>query len=69
MTTTKKRTDRFGQEIVSCRICGDDTTYSGTRLCNGCYEVDGRMPSFIKKADTEYLRRLRDKIRDELKER
>ncbi len=58
----EKRTDEFGMETVACRICGDDTTFIGTKLCNGCWEVDSRIDDIIARADPVYLRELSEKI-------
>lgn len=35
-------------EEVVCRICGEMTTYTGTRLCNNCWEVESRLERFAR---------------------
>lgn len=40
---SKSKVDKFGQELVSCGICGDDTPMTGTRRCNRCYELESRI--------------------------
>jgi len=33
------RADEFGQKIIPCKYCGIDTTSSGTKMCDGCWEL------------------------------
>jgi hypothetical protein len=40
---TEKIFDEFGDEIISCRICGGDTTMKGTKLCDRCWELEKRI--------------------------
>jgi len=40
------------EETVPCRICGDPTHFTGTRLCNRCWELERRIrmdPAIAKK--------------------
>ncbi len=39
------------REYIPCQICGEPTTMLGTRLCNGCWEVMGRLLSFCQCAN------------------
>jgi hypothetical protein len=36
------------QETVPCETCGDPTTYTGTKRCNNCYEVESRLDSYLQ---------------------
>ena len=33
------RFNKDGEDIVTCKDCGDDTTMSGTKLCDLCWEI------------------------------
>ena len=35
------------ENYVPCKICGVPTSFKGTKLCNGCYEVTTRLRSFL----------------------
>jgi len=35
------------RSYVPCSICGDPTNFTGTKLCNGCWEVIGRLRGFL----------------------
>ncbi len=47
ITVTKevagKRYNKFGDEIVPWRICGEGTTMKGTKLCDRCWELEWRI--------------------------
>ena len=34
-------------EWIPCKTCGDPTTFLGTKLCNGCWEVQTRLQSYL----------------------
>lgn len=36
------------RECIPCCICGDPTFMRGTKLCNGCFEVESRLKSFLQ---------------------
>lgn len=36
------------QETVPCETCGEPTTYTGTKRCNNCYEVETRLDKFLQ---------------------
>ena len=33
---------------IPCETCGDPTTFLGTKRCNGCWEVETRLSSYLK---------------------
>ena len=35
-------------ETVPCETCGTPTPFTGTRRCNNCWEVERRMPDYMK---------------------
>lgn len=35
--------DKWGRELCACRFCGGDTAMLGTRLCDGCWELQHRV--------------------------
>ena len=35
-------------ETVPCETCGTPTAFTGTRRCNHCWEVERRLPDFMK---------------------
>lgn len=48
------------EETVPCRICGEPTPMTGTRLCNNCWEIETRLESSSLKpeARAHFLRML-----------
>lgn len=34
--------------MVSCKLCGAHTNNGGTMLCNLCWEVTSRLPTFLQ---------------------
>ena len=40
--------DRFGRETVPCSICGEPTANTGTKKCDGCWEVTHRLADFLR---------------------
>lgn len=52
-------------ETVKCRICGDPTIYTGTRLCNGCWATD----SHLRTVNLKGLRHFNKIIKDLLKKK
>lgn len=43
------KTNREGNEVISCKICGEDTTMLGTRLCNPCWELDTGFRNLVRR--------------------
>lgn len=35
-------------EYTNCRICDSDRALTGTKLCDGCWEVDRRLSGFLR---------------------
>ena len=35
-------------ETVPCETCGTPTPFTGTRRCNNCWEVERRLPDYMK---------------------
>lgn len=35
--------DQFGRELVPCELCSDPTPMSGTKRCDRCWELEGRI--------------------------
>jgi len=35
---------------VPCEICGQSTIYTGTKRCTNCWEVEHRLPEYLKNA-------------------
>lgn len=35
----------FGQPLIDCRRCDGKTTMLGTKLCDGCWELERRIRS------------------------
>lgn len=45
-----ERVSMFGieeREMILCKTCGDLTPMLGTKLCNGCWEVESRLSSYL----------------------
>lgn len=36
-------------ETVPCGTCGEPTTYTGTKQCNDCHEVETRLRGYLKR--------------------
>jgi len=36
------------QSTIPCAICGTPTTYTGTKRCNNCWEVEHRLADYLK---------------------
>ena len=36
------------QPTVPCETCGTPTTYTGTKRCNNCWEVEGRLATYLR---------------------
>jgi len=34
-------------ETISCKTCGKPTEMLGTKLCDGCWEVESRLSSYL----------------------
>lgn len=48
-------------ETIPCEICGDSTTYTGTRRCNSCWEMERGFELLRRKPD-KARRWLTDKL-------
>ena len=35
-------------KTVPCKRCGKPTSYLGTKLCNGCWEVESRLDDYLR---------------------
>lgn len=38
---------RVDRTHIPCQICGGPTSFLGTKLCDGCWEVTSRLSSFL----------------------
>ncbi|HDY90349.1 MAG TPA: hypothetical protein ENH82_19800 [bacterium] len=38
---------RVTRDYIPCRICGKPTRMHGTKMCDGCWEVESRLSSFL----------------------
>jgi hypothetical protein len=36
-------------ETVPCSTCGDPTRMTGTKKCNDCWEVEGRLQGYLRR--------------------
>ena len=39
------------EKTIPCKTCGDPTTFFGTKLCNGCWEVESRLRSYLNNSN------------------
>lgn len=47
--------------MIECKFCGTMTDMLGTKMCNNCYEVEGRLSKFLRsEAGREYAAKLLD---------
>ena len=37
------------EETVPCKTCGEATPMTGTKRCNGCWEVENRLDSYLRR--------------------
>ncbi len=35
------------EKTIPCKTCDESTTFLGTKLCNGCWEVETRLRSYL----------------------
>jgi hypothetical protein len=49
-------------ETIPCETCGEPTTFTGTKRCNNCYEVESRLDKYLQnpKALQLIVRKLRE---------
>jgi hypothetical protein len=40
---SEEKKDRFGQKLVPCELCGEDTPMTGTKRCDRCWELEKRI--------------------------
>jgi len=47
---------------VPCKTCGEPTTMMGTKLCDGCWEVESRLEKYLEseKGREHVVRRLKE---------
>ena len=50
-TVNGKRCNNLGQELIKCRLCGNDTTMLGTKLCDRCWELETRIQADLELAE------------------
>ena len=57
-------------ETVKCELCGDDTTYPGTRRCNRCWEkeLETSKKDIQEKAFEKFISKIRENTRLEYEE-
>ena len=52
-------------ETVPCETCGTPTPFTGTRRCNNCWEVERRLPSYMKSPKAwDFMRQYIPKLDD-----
>jgi hypothetical protein len=52
-------------ETVPCETCGTPTLLTGTRRCNNCWEVERRLPSYMKSPKAwDFMRQYIPKLDD-----
>lgn len=44
-----KNYNKFGEEVVECKSCTSNTTMTGTKLCDKCWESENSSPGKQKK--------------------
>ena len=50
---------------VPCETCSTPTAYEGTKRCNNCWEVERRLPDYLKSPKAwEFVRKLLPKLDD-----
>ena len=46
---------------IPCEICGKATSFTGTKRCNNCWEVEGRLPDYLQSTKgRDFVERLPD---------
>lgn len=40
--------DEYNSQFCECTICGSDKALTGTKVCNGCWEVTRRLDRFLQ---------------------
>ena len=55
---------RFNQKLVACELCGHLTPMTGTKRCDRCWELEGRIRRDIELA-RKILRRFEEKAAEE----
>ena len=51
------------EKTVPCRICGNDTPMTGTKLCNRCWELERRIQADLLIALEILMNELRRKLK------
>lgn len=51
--------DQFGRPTVPCMFCGEPTAMTGTKKCDGCWEVARRLDEFVRtEAGRKFVRQV-----------
>ncbi len=50
----------FKVEEVPCETCGVPTTFTGTKRCNDCWEVEARIAGYLRRGGLRAKRLIRD---------
>ena len=50
------------KETVSCETCGEATSYTGTKRCTWCYEVETRLEGYLRRGRLRAVRALIDAV-------
>lgn len=48
---------------VPCRTCGEPTIFTGTRQCDDCHEVEGRLAGYLRRGGDAALAFVLDAVR------
>jgi hypothetical protein len=52
-------------ETIPCETCGSPTPFKGTKRCNNCWEVEGRLPTYLRNPKgVGFIRSLMPKLDD-----
>ncbi len=55
----------MSEETVPCKICGKPTPFTGTQLCNCCWEAERWLPDYLKNPKgVDFVRNLMPKLDD-----
>jgi hypothetical protein len=55
----------YNPPTVPCETCGTPTTYTGTKRCNNCWEIEHRLPGYLASANGwEFIRQHIPKLDD-----
>lgn len=54
------------EKTIPCKICKEPTTFLGTKLCHGCWEVTRRISDFLRRGTHKAVEILIKEIEDYL---